>query len=233
MIKETKILINIVKKASKLITNDMIVKAKDNNGDLVTNFDYEVEKYIINKLNKFFPNFDIISEEFNPLVKPKDNYFAIDPIDGTINFANNFPIWAIQIAMVKNNETISAVIYAPKLNQLYYADKDGAFCNYKKIEVTEKPVENCLYVCGRQNEVEIFKKLNISNRYLRLVHCASVSFGWTANGILGGAIFTNLNIWDYLPGLYIIKIAGGEVYEKDNLQIAGSKKLIESIKTIL
>ena len=49
MTKELKFLIDIVKEASKIITDEFEVKAKDDKGDLVTNFDYEVEQFIINK----------------------------------------------------------------------------------------------------------------------------------------------------------------------------------------
>lgn len=65
MTKELKFLIDIVKEASKIITDEFEVKAKDDKGDLVTNFDYEVEQFIINKIKKEYPTFTIISEEFN------------------------------------------------------------------------------------------------------------------------------------------------------------------------
>ena len=65
MNKELQFLINTVMEASNLITDEFEVKAKDDKGDLVTSFDYEVEKYITEKINKEYPNFDIVSEEFN------------------------------------------------------------------------------------------------------------------------------------------------------------------------
>ena len=52
MIKETKFLVDVVKSASKLITEEFEVKAKDDKGDLVTNFVFEIEKFIISKLKK-------------------------------------------------------------------------------------------------------------------------------------------------------------------------------------
>ena len=52
MSKDLDFLIKVVKDASLLITEDMHVKAKDNKGDLVTNFDYEIEKFIIENIKK-------------------------------------------------------------------------------------------------------------------------------------------------------------------------------------
>ena len=115
-------LIDVAKEASKLITSDFEVKAKGDKGDLVTNFDLEVEDFIITKLKDKYPNFDVVSEEYNSEQALTENCFVVDPIDGTINFANNIPIWAIQVAMIKNNEVTAAVIYSPKLDELYCAD---------------------------------------------------------------------------------------------------------------
>ena len=56
MIKELKFLIDTVKEASKLITEEFEVKAKDDKGDLVTNFDYEVEQFIMNAIKKEYPD---------------------------------------------------------------------------------------------------------------------------------------------------------------------------------
>ena len=47
-------------RASKLITNEVVVKAKDDKGDLVTNFDYEIENFINQEIKKNYPNFDIV-----------------------------------------------------------------------------------------------------------------------------------------------------------------------------
>ena len=55
MSKDSDFLIDLVKKANVLITDDLIIKAKDNEGDLVTNFDYEIEKYMIERIKEKYP----------------------------------------------------------------------------------------------------------------------------------------------------------------------------------
>ena len=142
---ELKFLIELVKEASKLITDEFEVKSKDDKGDLVTNFDYEIEKYIIAKIKKHYPKFSIVSEEYNNKEGLTDNCFTIDPIDGTINFANNIPLWGIQIACIKDKKICAAVIYLPKLNELYYADENGAFLNDIPISVNKLDIKNGLY----------------------------------------------------------------------------------------
>ena len=73
MSKDLDFLIDLVKKANELITDDLIIKAKDNEGDLVTNFDYEIEKYMIERIKEKYPGFTIVSEEFNENNKLTDN----------------------------------------------------------------------------------------------------------------------------------------------------------------
>lgn len=231
MIKEVKFLSDIVKKASMLITDDFEVKAKDDNGDLVTNFDYEVEKYIIDELKKEYPKFDIISEEFNTDGKLTENCFVIDPIDGTINFANKLPEWVIQVAMIKNSEIVAAVVYAPKLNELYIADKSGAYLNGKSIKVNNLPVNKCLYEIDGKRRVNAISRMMEYSKHFRNVGCAGISFAFVAAGKFGGAIFRNETIWDYLPGLYVAKQAGAYVIDEPECHIvANNKKFAEILK---
>lgn len=92
MSKDVEFLIDLVKRADLLINDDIYIKAKGEEGDLVTNFDYEIEEYMIKKIKSSYPNFQIISEELNENEKLTENCFTIDPIDGTINFANGIPM---------------------------------------------------------------------------------------------------------------------------------------------
>lgn len=231
MTKELDFLIKIVKSASELITEEFEVKSKDDNGDLVTNFDYEVEQFIINEIKKEYPDFKIVSEEFNASEGLTDNCFTIDPIDGTINFAHNVPLWAIQVACIKNGKTCAAVIYLPKLNELYYADENGAFLNDKKISVNEMSVDRGLYtVEGPGNILGEYKMRNINRNY-RDFHCAAVNFAFVASGRLSATNFVWDTLWDYIPGQFLVEQAGGVIYNDTKMHIAANSE--EFLKEML
>ena len=100
----------IVLEAASLITDDFEVNSKGDSYDVVTNFDYAVEKYLIEKMNEHYPTFTVVSEEFNTTSEQTDNCFIIDPIDGTINFANKIPLWGIQVACKKDGKTCLRVM---------------------------------------------------------------------------------------------------------------------------
>ena len=231
MSKDLDFLINLVKDASLLITNDMHVKAKDDKGDLVTNFDYEIEKYMIENIKKEYPDFAIVSEEFNSNNELTENCFTIDPIDGTINFANGIPLWAIQVACIKEGKTVAAVIYMPKFGELYSADENGAFLNGNPIHVNNLDIKHGLYNVEGPGKLLGQIKMRDLNRHSRNFYSAAVNFAWTACGKLSGASFVWHTVWDYVPGQFIVEKAGGVIYNDDKIHIAANnKELLEILK---
>ena len=226
MSKESDFLVDLVKSASELITDDLIIKAKDNEGDLVTNFDYEIEKYMIERIKEKYPGFTIVSEN-NKLT---DNCFTIDPIDGTVNFSNGLPLWGIQVACIRNARTIASVIYLPKLNELYYADESGAYLNNKKIHVNNYGIKRGMYTVTAKDAIigEIkMRELNKNNCNF----CACINFAWVAAGRLSGTMFRKDSLWDYIPGQFLVQMAGGEIYNESGAHIAANnKEFLDTLK---
>ena len=224
MSKDLEFLIELVKDASLLIDDEFEVKAKDDNGDLVTNFDYEIEKFIIDKIKQDYPSFSIISEEYNSDNELTDNCFTIDPIDGTINFAHNIPLWGIQVACIKNRKTCAAVIYLPKLNELYCADENGAFLNGNPISVNGCDVGKGLYTIEGPRNILGELKMKQFGKHYRDFHCAAVNFAYVACGRLSATNFVWDTLWDYVPGQFIVKQAGGVIYNNTKMHIAANNE---------
>jgi len=224
MTKDCEFLMRVCKAAAEIITDEFVVHAKDDKGDLVTNFDFEVEKFIIAEIKKEYPGFDIISEELNPTGKLTENCFTVDPIDGTINFAHGLPLWGIQVACVRGGKTVAAVIYLPKLNEMYCADKNGAFCNGKKISVNNLAPEKGLFAGIKPAE-------HPNRNCNRQIYCAALCFSWVAAGRLGAAFIAICPAWDVVPGKYLVEQAGGfgEIISA-GFTVANSKKYLEFIK---
>ena len=234
MCDDLKFLIDVVKGASLLITDEFEVKAKDEKGDLVTNFDYEIEKYIIDKIKEEYPDNSIVSEEYNSDKELSSNCFTIDPIDGTVNFANNIPLWGIQVACIKNNSTCAAVIYLPRLEELYYADSGGAYLNGKRIHVNNLDYNNALYAIDGIRGIEIQTKMRKFSTHFRSFGSAAVNFSWVASGRLGAIVFGYNTVWDYTPGMYLVRQAGGYIYNDSNIHIAAnSSEFLEILKDIV
>ncbi|MBR4270397.1 MAG: inositol monophosphatase [Clostridia bacterium] len=233
MEKITIFLAKLVKHAANLVTSDFEVKAKDDKGDVVTNMDTKIEEFLILSLKNKYPDFDIVSEEFNSKKKVTPNCFIIDPIDGTANFSYNIPLWGIQIACVKNGEVCSAAIYLPCLKELYYADSSGAYLNKKPISVKDYPKRRVFAVEGTE-AIKILAENETKEVKFRSNKACCVNFAWASRGCYSGAFFHKDNPWDYIPGQYLMERAGGVSYNESCMHItAASPEALEILKNIL
>lgn len=223
----------IVMDASKIITDDFEVNAKGSRNDLVTTFDFAVEKYLIEQINKHYPTFTIVSEEYNNENQESENCFIIDPIDGTINFANKIPFWGIQVACKVNGEICAAVIYLPRINELFWADKTGAYLNDKKISVSKySNLKNAVYSLNGKNSNLVEEKIKNKLYSKRLFGACCISFAYVACGRIHAEYFGNNTPWDYEPGIYIAKQAGAFIINKNNVHVACSTEELADLMNL-
>ena len=109
-------------------------------GDFVSSADKRTEKIIIDELLKAYPEYGILSEEAKKInEKNKSNRWIIDPIDGTSNFLNGIPQFAISIGYEEENKIKCGLIYDPIKNELFFAETgNGAYLNNSRIRVSKK-----------------------------------------------------------------------------------------------
>ena len=210
----------IINEANEISKKRFEVYSKGGENDLVTNLDLEIEKYLINEIKENYPDFDIVSEEFNTNSTVTDNCFIIDPIDGTINFANNLPLWGIQVACRKNGKTIASVISFPRINEFYYADETGAYLNDEQISINEVPIKNAVYAIDGNNNLPCMQRMRKYSSNRRNFGGVCVSMAFVASGRIHGAVFRSDKPWDYEPGLFICKMAGAKIKSIDGFHAA-------------
>ena len=214
------IIIKAAEKASKILIRDFGEVEKlqvsiKGPADFVTNSDKKVEKILIEELNKAKKNYSILSEEIGKIENSdKDNFWIIDPIDGTTNFLHGVPHFAISIALRNKNEIISGLIYDPIKNEMFYAEKDnGAFLNNQRIRVSsKKSLNECLFASGGKKEIK--SKLNI-----RKSGSAALDLAYVASGRFDGYFQNELNLWDIAAGLILVTEAGGKINKLDHTSI--------------
>tara|TARA_Y100001970_G_scaffold287338_1_gene411756 strand:- start:1853 stop:2593 length:741 start_codon:yes stop_codon:yes gene_type:complete len=213
---ELNIMIKASEKASKNLIRDFgeiekLQVSTKGPSDFVTNADTKSEKIIINELLKSKKNYSILSEESGLKVnKNSDKVWIIDPIDGTTNFLHGVPHFAISIALKKNNEIMSGVIFDPIKNEMFFAEKNnGAFLNNQRIKVSnKKELKNCLFATDENN-------VNTTDLLTRKSGSAALDMAYVASGRFDGYFQKNLNIWDIASGIIIIKEAGGLINDID------------------
>ncbi len=191
-------------------------------GDFVSSADKRTEKIIVEELLKAHPEYGIITEESGIINKSNvNNRWIIDPIDGTMNFLNGIPQFAISIGYEENNEIKCGIIFNPVMNEMFLAEKgNGAYLNNSRIRVSnKKKVKDALIVTGGPKQVskikeKIFREyINVSNQVsnVRKFGSAALDIAYVACGRFDGYWQRELNYWDIAAGLIILKEAGGFV----------------------
>jgi len=197
-------------------------------GDFVSSADKRTEKILIEELQKAHPEYGIITEEIGVINKSNtNNRWIIDPIDGTMNFLNGIPQFAISIGYEEDKEIKCGVIFNPITNEMFCAEKgNGAYLNNGRIRVSNKRgIKDALIVTGGPKGTSKIKNkifseyINVSNNVanVRKFGSAALDMAYVACGRFDGYWQRELNYWDIAAGIVILKEAGGFVdfFEED------------------
>ena len=234
-------------KASKSLIRDFgeienLQVSKKGPGDFVTSADKRTEKIIIEELQKAHPEYGILSEEAGVINKSNNNNrWIIDPIDGTLNFLNGIPQFAISIGYEEQSEIKCGVIFNPITNEMFIAEKGcGAYLNNSRIRVSNKKkiTDSILVTGGPKQESKIKEKIfseyiSISKKVtnVRKFGSAALDMAYVACGRFDGYWQREINYWDIAAGILIIKEAGGFVEFFDDDQKFPLKKNILACNT--
>ena len=197
-------------------------------GDFVTSADKRTEKILIEELQKAHPDYGIITEEAGIINKSNTkNRWIIDPIDGTMNFLNGIPQFAISIAYEEEAEIKCGIIFNPIANEMFCAEKgNGAYLNNSRIRVSnKKKIKDAMLVTGGPKGASKIKEkifseyINISKNVtnVRKFGSAALDMAYVACGRFDGYWQRELNYWDIAAGIILVKEAGGfiDFFEED------------------
>lgn len=246
MKKIKKILVECVLSAGDILKNNFgktqKIYSKTSEIDLITEIDKKSEDMIIKTINKNFPEHNIVSEESEMQNRNSEYTWFIDPLDGTTNYAHNFPIFCVAMAVAKENEIILSVIYIPVFNELFFAEKDkGAYLNKKRIHTSKiNKLIKSLLATGfpydirktKQNNFENFKNFSKRCQGVRRPGSASIDLAFVSCGRLDGFWEVKLKPWDIAPGTLLVREAGGKVsnFQGGKINILSGKILASNGK---
>jgi myo-inositol-1(or 4)-monophosphatase len=186
--------------------------------DLVTAADRASEKLIVERLRAHFPSHSIEAEEGGGHQGSSDFRWYVDPLDGTTNFAHDFPVYNVTLALEQSGELIAGVIADPTRDELFTAERgSGAFLNGQRIRVSKvKRVEDALAATGfpsrrrHQNvNIHFFYQLAMLSHGVRRPGAAALDLAYVACGRLDLFWEFHLNPWDMAAGVLLIREAGG------------------------
>jgi myo-inositol-1(or 4)-monophosphatase len=214
------------------------IQEKGRSGDLVTEADKASEAVILEILGRHVPDHGILAEESGKLGDASSKYlWAIDPLDGTTNYAHQYPCAAVSIGLLIEGIPQIGVIFDPFHNELFRAGKGlGATRNRRPIEVSQiSELSKSLLVTGfaydrretTDNNYAEFCHLTHLTQGVRRSGSASLDLAHVACGRLDGYWERGLSPWDVAAGVLIVSEAGGQVtaYDKGNFEMNSGRVL--------
>ncbi|BAT52407.1 Inositol monophosphatase [Nostoc sp. NIES-3756] len=214
------------------------VTEKGRPGDLVTAADKASEAVILEVLRRHFPQHSILAEESGKLGNQDNEYlWVIDPLDGTTNYAHQYPAFCVSIGLLINDVPQVGVIYDPFHNELFRAAAGlGATRNRHPIKVSHtSELNKSLLVTGfaydrretSDNNYAEFCHLTHLTQGVRRSGSAALDLAHVACGRVDGYWERGIAPWDIIAGVILLQEAGGKVtaYDGTPLKIESGRIL--------
>ena len=209
----------------------------------VSNGDLEVNKILIKKILDLTPNISIVSEEAseNKTRDNLENFWLIDPIDGTYDYINDLDEFTINAGLIIQKKPVAGLIYAPAKNRMFYSYGDGLsfeLINGEPIKLNhsknfdKNEIKFVSYCNKMKPEIdEIYKKLNVK-KFVRMK--SSLKFCVIAAGEYDGYVAEpRASEWDIAAGHAILEHSGGSVTDFNGQEILYGKKDFKNPSLIL
>ncbi len=230
-------------KVSLELRNRGLTKKIKSDNTPVSNGDIEVNKIITKKINELTPHIPIVSEETsdNKSIKNLNDFWLIDPIDGTYDYINNLDEFTINAGLIIDKQPVAGLIYAPAKKRMFYSYGntfayeliDGKPVKLNKKNIFDKNrIKFVSYSKKIKPEIEkIHKELNVKE-YVRMK--SSLKFCVVASGEFDGYVAEPRACeWDIAAGHAILKHAGGKVTDFEGNEILYGKKDFKNPSLIL
>lgn len=219
------------------------IETKSNIYDVVTRADKQGEAFLLEQIQKLFPDHAVLGEESGAHAGTGDYLWVIDPLDGTNNFSQGLPVFTVSIGLQYKGEAVLGVVYAPYFDELYTAVKGGGtYLNGKSLRVSAKSaLAESVLGTGFPYDKDVNPDNNAGNlvsilpslRGIRRMGSAAYDLACVAAGFLDGYWELALHPWDICAGALLVEEAGGIVrsFREDRgiSIIAGNATIVQKI----
>ena len=192
-------------------------------GSIVTNADEASERIIFNRIKRSGIKSTINSEEAGTIsLGSRKVLWAVDPLDGTLNYAKRIPHFAVSIGILVHNKTVAGVIYNPVLNEMFTVSRESGAClNGKRIRVSRtRSLRNSILIFEWWNPepaipdpLDFLKGLYRFTRSIRSPGSVALNLCSVAAGRFDGlvTVFRESPVYEIAAGCLLIEEASGRV----------------------
>jgi len=189
--------------------------------DVVTEIDFQCERLLMDAILSSFPDHAILTEETGAVGANVTDRWYIDPVDGTVNYANRVPIYAVSVAYESEGMLQLGVVYDPSRDECFAAERGkGAWLNGESLHASacgalEQSLLGTAFPYHSLEEfnrnLQIFSHLTRHTRGVRRLGCAALEVAYVGAGRYDGFWEQEMNAWDIAAGALIVQEAGGVV----------------------
>ncbi|MET7667641.1 inositol monophosphatase family protein [Micromonospora luteifusca] len=196
--------------------------------DMASEVDYAIERQVREHLAARAPDIGFLGEEYGSGGDTSALTWALDPVDGTVNFIHGSPLCAISLGLTHGTDAVLGVIDLPFLGTRYHAATGhGAYANNRRIHASRvTDLKDAVVAIGdyavgaeasRKNtgRLAITEELTRHVQRIRMHGSAAIDLAWLAHGRIDGFIMLNNKPWDTVAGVVVAREAGAQVVDID------------------
>jgi myo-inositol-1(or 4)-monophosphatase len=194
--------------------------------NLVTRMDHEAERLIVGRIADRFPGDDVLAEEGSGRQGGAERVWIVDPLDGTVNYAHEYPVWSVSIALQVAGQLEVGAVYNPLLDEIYAGRRGGGVTlNGRPRRVTsETRLDHAMVATGfsydlagdpERNNLGPFGRFLLRARAVRRAGSAALAISKVAVGRTDGFWERNLQPWDMAAAALLVEEGGGRLTDYD------------------
>ena len=189
--------------------------------NLVTEMDRRSERLIVERLRAAFPDDDVLAEEGGGASRGAPRRWIVDPLDGTTNYAHEYPVFSVSIALAVDDRPVAGVVFNPLLDEVYAARRGGgATLNGVPRRVTAAgALEQAFLATGfaydvsdpdpERNNTGPFTRFVMRAQAVRRAGSAALAIAKVGVGRTDGFWERGLQPWDMAAAMVIVEEGGG------------------------
>jgi myo-inositol-1(or 4)-monophosphatase len=195
--------------------------------DIVSEVDLTIERRLREYLHQRTPDIGFLGEEDGPAAWGEGELvWALDPVDGTVNFVRKVPLCAVSLALLDRGRPVLGVIDLPFLGTRYHATEGvGAYANGHRLRLgPARSLHDAIVALGdfavgessdERNRLRLAVVEQLANRALRvrMLGSAAIDLAWVAEARIDASITLSNKPWDMAAGAVLAREAGAEVVD--------------------
>ncbi len=204
-------------------------------------FDTVADDLLVGEITAQYPDHSYVTEETGLVDNGGEYLWIIDPLDGTGNFENHNPFFAVSVALWKGNEPVLGVVEAPALGERFTAFSGEGAWRYdartnkrQPLQVSEvtEPAHSYVVFCeGGETDKQRLKRI-VNAVYgevkeMRKLGAAALECVWVAAGRADAYIAPWIPVWDVAAGLVLMREANGAI-----LRISGEHFSLSGVPSL-